>query len=113
LDKPFKRKEVTKSEQIPLKATPDERKLIDQRAEDCGLSRSEFLLRCALGRPVRSKIAATIINELRDLAQQQKELYQASGGHAFEAEYRAIMNALVEAISRVAASGAKGLEDDS
>jgi uncharacterized protein (DUF1778 family) len=113
LSKPFQQKEVTKTEQIPLKATPAERALIDQHASDCGLSRSEYLLRCALGKPIRSKVSAVIINELRLLAQQQKDLFTAGGGRELSEEYKAILNAIVAAMERIAAIGVKGLDDDS
>lgn len=104
----FKSKEIVKDAQIPIRATKAEKELIEQKAADCGMSVSEYMLKSGLGKPVRSKIAATIINELRELAQQQKDLFQADRGEAFATKYNAILNALVGAIERVAAGEIKG-----
>lgn len=104
----FQSKEITKDAQIPIRATKAEKELIEQKATDCGMSLSEYMLKSALGKPVRSKVAATIINELRELGQQQKDLYQANRDDTFATRYNAILNALVGAIERVAAGELKG-----
>lgn len=106
--KQFQRKDITKDAQIPLRVTTAEKELLEQKAADCGMSTSAYLLKCGLGKPVRSKVAATIINELRGLGQQQKDLYQAGGGEAFALQYNEILKALVGAIERVAAGELKG-----
>lgn len=108
MTKLFQNKEITKNTQIPIRATKAEKELIEQKAADCGMSLSEYMLKSALGKPVRSKVAATIINELRELAQQQKDLYQADRSESFASEYNTILNVLVGAIERIAAGELKG-----
>ena len=64
--------DILKGEYVKFRVTPIEKKLITQRGEDCGLSTSDFLRRLALGKPTRSRIAATIINELREIHDELK-----------------------------------------
>jgi uncharacterized protein YgfB (UPF0149 family) len=103
----FQEMEITRGDLIRVRVTRDEKKLIEQKAADCGMSVSQFVRQLSMGKPVRSKVVATIINDLRDLADLQKELYQ-QGDKRHEKEYRRILESIVAAIERV--SSAKWLD---
>lgn len=83
-----------------IRATKDEKELIFQKASDCGLPVSEYMLRCALGRPVRSRTDATIIYMLTRLSAQQKELF-AKGGGKYSDEYKQILDEIINAIMSI------------
>lgn len=99
----FKEMEITREDLIRTRVTRDEKKLIEQKAADCGMSVSQFVRNLALGKPVRSRVVATIINDLRDLADLQKDFYQR-GGKQHEKEYRRILESIVLAIERVSST---------
>lgn len=75
------------------------RELILQKAKDAGKSYSEYMLECGQGRAVRSNVAATVINEMRDLAAQLKELARTSGTDS--EVYRDLLQKIGHAIVRV------------
>lgn len=99
----FRELEITRDVVIRCRVTRDEKKLIEQKAVDCGMGVSQFVRQLALGKPVRSRAVATIINDLRDLASLQKELYQ-QGDKRHEKEYRRILETIVAAIERVSST---------
>jgi uncharacterized protein (DUF1778 family) len=68
----FARDTKKRTEWCRLRLTPAEKRLLLQRAEDAGVSLSSFMLNAALSRPMRSQVAATIINELIILNDQLK-----------------------------------------
>lgn len=84
-----------------IRVTKDEKDLIFQKAGDCCLSVSEYMLRSALGRPVRSKTEAVIIHMLSRLGEQQKVLF-AKGGGMYSEEYKQILDGIVDAILAIA-----------
>lgn len=73
----FRSVENPKTARVYIRVTPDEKAVIEQRANDCCLPVSDFVLRCAKSKQTRSKIDTLIINELRLFAMQLKEIYQA------------------------------------
>lgn len=73
----FKSVEDPKTERLYIRVTPDEKAVIEQKANDCYLPVSDFVLRCAEGRQTRSKMDLHVINELRLMAMQLKEIYHA------------------------------------
>ena len=95
MTKLFMEVDIRRDDVVRVRVTADEKALLEQKAMDTGLLVSEYVRRCALGRPIRSRAAATIINQLRDLADQQKEFFR------HEAEYREILEGIVAAIERV------------
>lgn len=81
--------------------TPEVKELIAQKASDCGLSITQYMLGTALGRPVRSKTDATIIYMLTRLTAQQRELFERGGG-VYSEEYKQLLDAIVDAILAIA-----------
>ncbi len=102
----FEKIENPKNEVINVRATKEQKSAIAQKARDCNLSMSEYLLRCAFGRQTRTRMDTHIINELRLLGEQQKALYQQSEGQHVE-KLQEVLDALVSAINRIWKSGKK------
>lgn len=82
-----------------IRVSPAEHELIWQKVGDSENSYAKFAISAMLGRPVRSNVAATIINDLRMLAQQQKELAAQLPEHS--AAFQETLQEIVEAIKRV------------
>lgn len=82
-----------------IRIAPAMHELIWQKVGDSGKSYAEFAITAMLGKPMRSNVAATIINDLRALAQQQKELAAQLPEHS--AAFQEILQELVEATKRV------------
>lgn len=100
----FKKVENPKTALINVRATAEQKAEIAQKAHDCNLSMSDYVLRCTLGRQTRTRMDTHIINELRLLGEQQKALYRLGNGlHADKLQ--AILEAIVHAIDRIWASG--------
>jgi hypothetical protein len=96
----FRKVENPKTALILVRVTANQKAEIAQKAQDCNLSMSEYLLRCALGRQTRTRIDTHIINELRLLGEQQKMLYHLGGGRQAD-KLQAILDAIVQAIDRI------------
>lgn len=77
-----------------------ERKIVCEKATDCGMSVGQFMLSAALGRRTRSHVDDHILNELRLLGGQQKELFRQGGG-ALQPEYARLLAKITQAISRL------------
>lgn len=92
--------EVRRDQTLRFRVTDVEKKLIEQKAADCGMSLSKYMLKSALGKPVRSKISATIINELAQICAELKLQRESFGGTQ---EYRLILHGIAEAIERIPA----------
>ncbi len=78
--------------------------LIQQKAADAALSVSDYLRKCGMGRVVRSRAQATIINELRTIAtliKREREIDLASGTTKFDDEYLGVLKAVVETLGRL------------
>lgn len=99
--------EMRRDQVLRLRTTTPERELISQKAADCGMSLSEYMLRSALGKPVRGKVAATIINELSrlnaELKLQRENMEHIDG-------YATILVEIADAIELIPAD-ARQMED--
>ena len=72
---------------------------IMRKAEECTLSASEFLRRCALERPVSSNIDQEALRELRRQGGLIKHLASTDRQNAYE--YRVTLNLIQETIRRL------------
>ena len=67
--------ETAKTEFLPrIRVSSAEYELVMEKVSDSGRSYSEFALNAILGKPMRSYVSATIINQLRIIAETQKKL---------------------------------------
>ena len=106
MSKLFLKKDITRNRTMRIRVTPDEEILIQQKADDAGFPYSEYLRRCALGRSTRSRVQATIINELRQFASLIKRMRadqvgEGAAGTEWDNEYRLVLLSAVEAIERI------------
>ena len=85
---------------VMVRAAPEELDVLRARAADVGLPVSAYLLASGLCQKIRSKTSAHLIQELRTLGIQQKELCIAHGG-ALTPEYRAVLVEILMAIGRI------------
>ncbi|MET3135346.1 hypothetical protein AAKU55_005654 [Oxalobacteraceae bacterium GrIS 1.11] len=83
-------------------AAPEELDILRTRAADLGMPVSAYLLASGLCQKIRGRTNAHLIQELRLLGIQQKELCIAHGG-ALTPEYRAVLVEILAAIDRVGA----------
>lgn len=103
----FRKIDNPKTALINVRATAEQKAEIAQKAHDCNLSISDYVLRCTLGRQTRTRMDTHIINELRLLGEQQKALYHVRNGlHADKLQ--SILDAIVRAIDRIWANGKQG-----
>ena len=84
---------------IQLRVTADERALLEQKAKDAGKGLSEYLRQAGMERPLRSKVAAEILNDLRLLAMDVKRLARESGKH--EKEHLDTLKAIQTAMQKI------------
>lgn len=100
----------TKKSMIVMRTDCLVKEQLKQKADDCGLSLTDYLLRCGLGRPIRSRVNAVIINELRDFASLIKQIrtedVEQGREGSWDNEYREVLKAVVTAIERI------GLQQD-
>lgn len=102
----FRRSENKKTSRLSAcRIHADEKRKIEERAKDCGLSVSEFLIRTALGRQTRTRCDVHVINELRAINETIREIYSAYE-HKPD-ELRLVLDAVVRAIDRVGEAGFK------
>ena len=85
---------------VMVRAAPEELDVLRACAAEVGLPVSTYLLASGLCQKIRSKSSAHLINELRALGIQQKELCIAHGG-ALTPEYRAVLVEILMAIGRI------------
>lgn len=91
---------------LKVRCLPEEADAIRQKAQDSGVTVSEFLRCAGLGRKTRSTLDSQIINELRRLGGLQKHLFGEGGGHDaggghLSREYADILVSIAEAIKRI------------
>lgn len=96
----FKAVENPKTSQILIRVTPDEKADIQARADACYLPISKFMLKCAQERQTRSKFELHLINELRLIGLQLKEIYQAEKPRV-ASELEPVLAEVVRAIDRI------------
>jgi hypothetical protein len=99
MDKPEQRR---KSEIIMVRVTPDDHETLRQRAQDACMTVPAYLLASALSRKARSHADAHIIEELRRLGGQQREL-ALSAGNAMSVQYSAVLLEIIGAMRRLGA----------
>ena len=92
------RKRLTR---IDLRCDAAEKEALRQKAADCGMSLSMFILEAACGRTIRSRVDDQVINELRRLGGLQKYLFKEGGGQLSK-EYSDVLLAIQSAIVRIA-----------
>jgi hypothetical protein len=97
--KPFQCVEFPRSHIVRFRTTPAEKELLEQMAGDCGMSLSNFCRQQAMSRRFRSRLAATIINELVQLNAELREQRNRIDAE----EYGAILAGIAEAIERIPA----------
>ncbi len=88
---------------ILIRISTKERAVIGLRANMCALSTSEFIRRCALGRPISSRVDIAAISELRRQGGLIKHLASADRQHADE--YGVALTLIQDAIRRVTRAG--------
>ena len=98
--KPFQCVEFPRSHIVRFRTTPAEKELLEQMAGDCGMSLSDFCRQQAMSKRFRSRLAATIINELVQLNAELKQQRESIGNTE---EYRLILAGIAEAIERIPA----------
>lgn len=76
----FEKKENPMTERIPVRCTQTEKDAIRVRAELAGLSMSEYLRNCGLGRRINSKVDIASIGQLQKFGGLLKHLYSTSNG---------------------------------
>jgi len=81
-----------------MRMSPNERSTIARKAQECNLSMSEYLRRCALGRMVSSRSNQEALKELRRQGGLIKHLASTDRQNAHE--YRDALNLLQETILR-------------
>jgi hypothetical protein len=82
-----------------MRMSPTERATIDRKARQCNLSKSEYMRRCALGRPLSTQSDADAVSELRRQGGLIKHLASTDRQNAYE--YRVTLNLIQDAIRRV------------
>ncbi|RQR26995.1 hypothetical protein DIE23_28480 [Burkholderia sp. Bp9143] len=83
-----------------MRTTASERLSIENRARERKLAVSDYLLRCALGKPAQLHADVDAINYLREICIEVKNLYHANTGVS-EAALDKVMKAAIAAIARV------------
>lgn len=86
------------SKNINIRVTQAMHKDIEARAESRDLTISEYMIRCALGRPIRSN-NANIIRKLSEGYRLMGELGRA--GHLTQKQGEAFLQALIDAIQQI------------
>jgi uncharacterized protein (DUF1778 family) len=85
---------------LKFRVTPEEKAMIEQRAAACQVHVSTYLMRCALGRPLKSRTDMLLINELRVAANELKELHR-NGGNVHEGLLRPVLDQLVFCMAQI------------
>lgn len=99
MDKQEKRK---KSEIIMVRVAPDDHEALRQRAQDASMTVPTYLLASALGGKARSQADTHVIEELRRLGSQQREMARADG-NAMNVQYGAVLLEIIGAMRRLGA----------
>lgn len=70
------KKETTKDERVSIACTKDQLLELQQRANQCGLSKSEYLLRCGLDRKIPRSLNVDDMDAIRKLTGMSNNLNQ-------------------------------------
>lgn len=93
----FKLKEVKKEKRVELRLSAAEKELLENEAYLLCLDLSEYLLRCALSKPIHLDNMSHIGVKLLHIVYKQREIWQIDKSQ--EGLQRLIMNAVADAIS--------------
>lgn len=91
--------EARRTEVVRARTSSAEKKLIEQKAMDCGMSAADYLRSCALSKSVRSKTAATAIAELSEINIRLKNFCRE--GDENDAEFHLILKKIGNAIEKL------------
>lgn len=91
-----------KTELIMVRVAPDDHETLRQRAQDACMTVPAYLLASALGRKTRSQADTHIIEELRRLGSQQRELAR-SASDAMCIQYSVVLVEIIGAMRRLGA----------
>ena len=94
--------EAKRMARIDIRCLESEKMQLQQKAADCAMTVTAYMLRAALGRQTRSRIDTQILVELRRLGGLQKHLFNEGGG-AMSKEFAAVLAEIQAAVARVAA----------
>lgn len=100
----FKKVENPKTEVCKLRVTKDEKAALMEKAAECALPLSEYLLAVGLRRQTRGRADVDTINLLRGVVDGLKALHEVAGAEN-EALLQQALNETVSAIQRVWTSG--------
>lgn len=89
-----------KKTNLIVRTTFEDKKEIKNRADDCALTLTDYVIKCCLGRQTRTRMDVQIINELRLLGNQQKELFQKYNGQ-HSTELSNVLDRLIAAADRI------------
>jgi hypothetical protein len=85
---------------LELRLSEADKELIKERAAACSVPLSTYILRCALGRPLKSRTDLLLINELRIIANELKELHR-NGEGVHEELLRPVLDQLVFCMEQI------------
>lgn len=88
---------------MELRVAPDERDAIATKAAECNLSVSEYMRRCALRRPLATRVDNQALAELRRQGGLIKHLASTDRQHAYE--FRVALNLIHQTIRRIERAG--------
>lgn len=94
--------EATRMARIDIRCLESEKVRLQEKARDCGMTVTAYMMSAALGRQTRSKGDAHMLNELRRLGGLQKHLFTEGGGKMSK-ELAAVLVEVQAAVARVAA----------
>jgi hypothetical protein len=80
---------------VLIKLLSQEKDFIRQQAHLAGLTVSEFIRKCALNRPIRSRVSREVADELSKLFGLQKHLLLELKGLPYEEELRKELNTVL------------------
>ncbi|AKU24736.1 hypothetical protein ACZ75_06805 [Massilia sp. NR 4-1] len=83
-----------------VRVAPDDHEALRQLAQDASMTIPAYMLACALGRKVRSQAATHIIEELRRLGCQQRDLAR-SASDAMSVQYGTVLVEIIGAMRRL------------
>lgn len=72
------KKETTKDERVSIACTKEQKLELQQRASQCGLPTSEYILRCGLEEKIPRSLSVEDMNEIRKLTGMSNNLNQIS-----------------------------------
>ena len=81
-----------------IKLLSQEKEIIRAQAHIAGLTVSEYIRRCALNRPIRSRVSREVAAELSKLFGLQKHLLMEIKNHPNEEELRRELNSTLSAL---------------